>query len=459
MGAPSKVHDIQLVKIQPEERLATAPELNLASSLVTDCDEARGRGYWAATQVKGLSPEMLLMSEADVVHRTEGSTLVTVSPELWSWNRAVSSEIWRGGESPTGSETVARYQMDSMGTREARGVLLNEVCGIKPMNGEIVQKTLWESDQLIVPKKQGNACGGKGRAGVRCVDRDTPSTLRGGRGVSTKLSAITLRAREDPKCKFTSLAHLLTEDFLKECFRELKRDKAPGVDGVTAREYEEHLDENLSDLTARLKAKRYKPRPVKRVFIPKSNGERRPLGIPTIEDKIVQLAIKKILGAIFEEKFVDASYGFRPNRNCHDALDKVAETIMTKPVNYVVDMDIAKFFDTVDHLWMMRCLQLRIVDPSLLRLIARFLKSGVMEEGKYYETDKGTPQGGILSPMLANIYLHYVLDRWFERAVKKRLTGFAQLVRYADDCAPRSCTRDEGLAPRSRLAGAGFKPP
>jgi RNA-directed DNA polymerase len=390
-------------------------------------------GYWAATQVKGLSPEMLLMSEADVVHRTEGSTLVTVSPELRSWKRAVSSETWRGGESPTGSETVARYQMDRMGTREAQGVLLNGVRGIKPINGKMVQKTLWESDQLIVPKKQGNACGGKGLAGVRRVVRDTPSSLRGGRRVSTKLSTLTLRAREDPKCKFTSLAHLLTEDFLKGCFRELKRDKAPGIDGVTAREYEEHRDENISDLVARLKAKRYRPRPVKRVYIPKPNGERRPLGIPAIEDKIVQLAIKKILEALFEEDFVDASYGFRPNRSCHDALAKVAETIMTKPVNYVVDMDIAKFFDTVDHNWMMRCLHQRIVDPRLLRLIARFLKSGVMEDGKYVETDRGTPQGGILSPMLANIYLHYVLDRWFERAVKKRLTGFAQLVRYADD--------------------------
>jgi RNA-directed DNA polymerase len=226
--------------------------------------------------------------------------------------------------------------------------------------------------------------------------------------VSTKLLSITLRAREDPKCKFTSLAHLLTEDFLKGCFRELKRDKAPGIDEVTVEEYGEHLDENIEDLVVRLKAKQYRPRPVKRVYIPKPNGERRPLGIPAIEDKIVQMGIKKILEAIFEQDFVDASYGFRANRSCHDALDMIDKTIMTRPVNYVVDMDIAKFFDTVDHEWLMECLKRRIVDPSLLRLIARFLRSGMMEEGKYYETDKGTPQGGILSPILANIYLHHV---------------------------------------------------
>ena len=424
------------MKIQPEERLATTSELNPTPSLVTGCCEAKGMGYWAATQVKGLSHEITNVSVVDVVHLTEDSTLIAVTGQ--------------GDASPTGSETVARYQRDIMGTRETQSVLLNGVCPIKPINGKILQTTLWESDQLIVPKKQGNACGGKGLAGVRCGDRDTPSTPRGGRGVSTKLLSITLRAREDPKCKFTSLAHLLTEDFLKECFWELKGDKAPGIDGVKVEEYGEHLDENIEDLVVMLKAKQYRPRPVKRVYIPKPNGERRPLGIPAIEDKIVQMGIKKILEAIFEQDFVDASYGFRVNRSCHDALDMIDKTIMTRPVNYVVDMDIAKFFDTVNHEWLMECLKRRIVDPSLLRLIARFLRSGVMEEGKYYETDKGTPQGGILSPILANIYLHHVLDLWFEREVKSQLKGFAQLVRYADDCVPRGCTRDEGLVPRSR---------
>jgi RNA-directed DNA polymerase len=461
LSVPSKIHNIQLVKIQPEERLATTSELNLAPSLVTGCCEARGMGYWAATQVKGLSPEITIVSTADVVHVTEGRTLIADSPNLQSWNIAGSYGTWRGDESPTGSETVARYQMDIMGTREAQSVLLTGVCAIKPINGKIVQTTLWESDQLIVPVRQGNACGGKELAGVRRLDRETPSIPRDGQGVSTKLLVITLRAREDPMCKFTSLAHLLTEDFLKECFWELKRDKAPGIDGVTVGEYEENLDENIEVLVGRLKAKQYRPQPVKRVYIPKPNGERRPLGIPAIEDKIVQLATKKILEAIFEEDFYDDSYGFRPNRSCHDALDMIDKTIMTKPVNYVVDMDIAKFFDTVDHKCLMKCLKQRIVDPNLLRIIARFLKSGVMEEGKYLETEKGTPQGGILSPMLANIYLHYVLDQWFEKVVKKRLTGFTQLARYADDFIVCFQYGDEakafGKALRQRLAMFGLK--
>jgi group II intron reverse transcriptase/maturase len=321
--------------------------------------------------------------------------------------------------------------------------------------------TLWESDQPIVPKKQGNACGGKGLAGMRWGDRDTSATLRGGQRMSTKLSCLTLRARENPKCKFTSLAHLLTEDFLKECLRELKRDKAPGIDGVTVKQYEVHLEENVKDLVVRLKAKRYRPQPVRRVYIPKPNGDKRPLGIPAVEDKIVQMGIKKILEVIFEQDFADVSYGFRPNRSCHDALDVLDKVIMTKPVSFVVDMDIEKFFDTVDHKWLLECLRQRIGDSNLLRLIARFLKLGVMEEGKYLETDKGTPQGGVLSPILANIYLHYILDMWFEKKIKRQAKGFAQIVRYADDFV--ACfqygneARAFGEALRQRLGKFGMR--
>lgn len=251
--------------------------------------------------------------------------------------------------------------------------------------------------------------------------------------METKLQAITRRAREDPELRFTSLAHHLNEDFLKECFEELKRGKAPGIDGVTMEEYEANLENNLKDLVNRLKAKQYKPQPVRRVYIPKEDKTLRGLGITSVEDKIVQMGIKKILEAIFEQDFMDVSYGFRPNRSCHDALDSVDKAIMTKPVNWIVDMDIEKFFDTIDHKQMMECLRQRIVDPSFLRIIGRFLKAGIMEEGNYVETDKGTPQGGVLSPILANIYLHYVLDQWFEMEIKEGLRGYAQLTRYADD--------------------------
>lgn len=220
------------------------------------------------------------------------------------------------------------------------------------------------------------------------------------------------------------MAHLLTEDFLKACFWELKRDRASGIDGVSVEDYEEGLEENLEDLVRRLKVKAYRPQPVRRVYIPKGEGRLRGLGIPTVEDKIVQMGIKKILEAIYEVDFVDrVSYGFRPKRSCHDALKELDKTVMTKPVNYVVDMDIEKFFDAIDHKWMMECLKQRIADSSLLRLIGRFLRAGVMEAGEVVATERGTPQGGIISPILANIYLHYVLDLWFERKVKKQMRG------------------------------------
>jgi len=329
--------------------------------------------------------------------------------------------------------------MELIGTRENQGIYQRRalkssgIGGDKPIDGKELHNISWWSDYPIVLEKQGNACGEKGVAGMRWDVRDTSAALRGGDQMSTKLASLTRRAREDSKHRFTRLIDLLTEDFLKECFWELKRDKASGVDGVTVKEYEANLEENIKDLVVRMKAWRYRPKPVRRVYIPKPDGKKRPLGIPTVEDKIIQMGIKKILEAIFEVDFKDVSYGFRPNRGCHQALDVLDKVIMTKPVNYVVDMDIEKFFDTVDHKWLMRYLEQRVKDPHFLRLIGRFLNAGVIEGGRYIPTDKGTPQGAVLSPVLANIYLHYILDLWFEEVVKSQLTGFAQLIRYADD--------------------------
>jgi RNA-directed DNA polymerase len=281
------------------------------------------------------------------------------------------------------------------------------------------------------------------------------------RVMGTKLSSITKRAKGKPKEQFTSLAHLLSEDFLKVCFGELKRDKVSGTDGVRVEDYEVNLEANLKDLVTRMKSKSYRPKAVRRVYIPKTNGTTRPLGIPAVEDKIVQKGIKKILEAIFEVDFIDVSYGFRPNRNCHQALNAVDKAIMTKPTNLVVDMDIEKFFDTIDHKRLIECLMQRVKDTSLIRLVVRFLKAGIMEEGKFMQTDKGTPQGGILSPLLANIYLHYILDLWFEKRVKSQLKGYAQLVRYADDFVVcfQSKTEAEAFsgALKSRLAKFGMK--
>ena len=370
------------------------------------------------TQVKGLSPE--------ITHRV-GGRYRSFGSRQNSYTRN-----GQGSKSPTGSKTVSRCQRAGMNSGEP--MYSQRECSIKPMNGKIPQDIIhWQSDYSIVSKKSRNGGGEKGIAVMPRGAGDTSARHRAGEQMSTKLASLTLRARENPREQYTALAHLLTEEYLVACFWELKRDKASGIDGVTVKEYEADLEDKLKDLVARLKAKKYKPQPARRVYIPKSDGSRRGLGIPTVEDKIVQMGIKKILEAIFEVDFSDVSYGFRPNRNCHSALDVLDKTIMTKPVNYVVDMDIKQFFDTIDHQWLMKCLRQRVKDATLLRLIARFLKAGVMEEGKFMESDKGTPQGGVLSPILANIYLHYILDLWFEKVIKSKLKGFAQLIRYADD--------------------------
>ena len=407
-----------------------------------------GTRYQAVTQVKGLSPEIPVVSEAEAVHLAEGSSLIPGRR--------------RGDKNLTGSVTTARYQKERAGTREAQSIPRdNGVCVSKPMDGELRQKMLWESDQFIVVKKQGNACGAKGLAVMSRGGRETSSTHRGGQRKSTKLSSLSDRALGNPRMRFTSLAQYLSVDFLRESFRELKRNKASGVDGVTVEEYEVNLEENLKDLVERLKRKRYKPQPVRRVYIPKPMGGKRPLGIPAVEDKIVQMGLKKILEAICEVDFLNVSFGFRPGRNSHQALDTLNGAVMNRPVNFIVDMDIEKFFDSVDHGWMMKFLKVRITDPNILRLIGRFLRTGVMEEGKYYQVDKGTPQGGILSPLLANIYLHYCLDLWFEKRVRRQLRGYAQLIRYADDfviCFQKAEEAEAfGKAIRERLGRFGLE--
>mgnify|MGYP003540237703 FL=1 len=252
--------------------------------------------------------------------------------------------------------------------------------------------------------------------------------------METKLLRIAELAKSDPKMKFTSLAHLLNVQSLIQCHHELPNNKATGVNGTTKEQYAESLEENIMDLTNRLKSKSYRPVPVRRMYIPKLNSnKKRPLGIPEHEDKIVQKGIAKVLNAIYENDFLDCSFGFRPNRNCHDALKILNFYVEKRLVSYVVDVDIKGFFDNVDHKWMMEFLKHRITDPSLLRIISRFLKGGYMEEGRRYKTDKGTPQGGVISPILANVYLHYVLDLWFEKVVRKQCEGQAYMVRYADD--------------------------
>lgn len=252
--------------------------------------------------------------------------------------------------------------------------------------------------------------------------------------MKSKLDLIANRAKQVRKEKFTSLIHHINERNLLECFAELKRNKASGIDGETVESYEKDLHTNISLLVERLKAKTYRPKPVRRVYIPKpGKDEKRGLGIPAVEDKLVQIAIKKLLEAIYEQDFLECSYGFRPGRSCHGAINRIDKTITTKPINYVVEADIKRYFDTVSHYWLQRCLEERISDRNFLWLIRKFLKAGYMDEGVLRSTGEGTPQGGIISPVLANIYLHYVLDLWFYKRYKSQAVGYVELIRYADD--------------------------
>jgi group II intron reverse transcriptase/maturase len=253
--------------------------------------------------------------------------------------------------------------------------------------------------------------------------------------MATNLRRIGERARKEPELLFTSLYHHVTDmDNLRECYHQLDDDKATGVDGVTKEQYGENLEENLQDLSDRLKRMGYRPQPSRRSYIPKAGSDqKRPLGISCLEDKLVELSVKRTLEPIYEESFEDVSYGYRPGRSQHQCLDALGRTIQQKRVSYLVEADIKGFFDTVNHSWMIKFLEHRIGDHRVVRLISRMLKNGIMEEGLVKASERGTPQGSILSPLLSNIYLHYVLDLWFCRRVRKQSRGEAYYFRFADD--------------------------
>jgi len=253
--------------------------------------------------------------------------------------------------------------------------------------------------------------------------------------VGTNLTWIGERARKEPDLVFTSLYHHIYDvDNLRACYGTLEANKATGVDGVTKEEYGQNLEENLRDLSARLRRMGYRPGPKRRSYIPKpGKAKGRPLGISNLEDKIVEQATKLTLEPIYEAVFEDSSYGYRPRRNQHQCLDALGRTIQQKKVNHVVEADVKSFFDKVNHEWMIKFLRHRIGDERVIRLIIRMLKSGIMEDGLVRATEEGTPQGSILSPLLSNIYLHYVLDLWFSRRVSRQSRGEAYYFRFADD--------------------------
>jgi group II intron reverse transcriptase/maturase len=251
--------------------------------------------------------------------------------------------------------------------------------------------------------------------------------------VSQGLERIRQAAREREKEKFTSLLHHVNIDLLRQAFGELKRNAAPGIDGLTCRDYEADLERNLEDLHARIHRGAYRAQPSRRVYIPKPDGRQRPLAIAALEDKIVQRAVVTVLNAIYEEEFLGFSYGFRPGRSAHDAMDALVVAIEQRKVNVILDADIQSFFDTVNQDWLIRFVEHRIGDPRIIRLIRKWLKAGVLEDGIVSVSDRGTGQGAVISPLLANIYLHYVLDLWAERWRRREAAGDMIIVRYADD--------------------------
>jgi len=263
---------------------------------------------------------------------------------------------------------------------------------------------------------------------------ETPTVPSGGESVATKLHRIAEKARKEPDFKFTSLYHLMDEELLRECFKRLRKDAVAGIDEMTKELYAANLDANLLNLIDRLHRMAYIPQPVRRTYIPKpGSAKQRPLGIPCFEDKLVQAGLVRILEAVYEQDFIEDSYGFRPKRSCHKALIALSDTVEDNPVNHIVEADIKGFFDNVNQEWLLKFLAHRIEDKRIQRMVKRFLKAGVAEDGSVTVSDEGTPQGGVISPILSNIYLHYALDLWFEKVIRKSCTGYARLIRYADD--------------------------
>ena len=297
-----------------------------------------------------------------------------------------------------------------------------------------------KSDGCMVPARSANTASGlvesaegkhpaKGNVGEQNASRTQSRT----HGAPSALDRVRRKARQDREVKFTALLHHVDVERLRKAYFELKKNAAPGVDGVTWRQYGVQLDDNLVALQARLHRGAYRAKPSRRVYIPKATGGHRPLGIASLEDKIVQRAVVEVMNAIYEQDFLGFSYGFRPGRGQHDALDALAVALATKKVNVVLDADVRGFFDAIDHEWLLRFVGHRVADRRLLRLIQKWLKAGVLEEGCRQVSRFGSPQGATISPLLANIYLHYAYDLWVHQWRKRHAHGDVVVVRYADD--------------------------
>jgi group II intron reverse transcriptase/maturase len=345
---------------------------------------------------------------------------------------------------PAQSETLSMRGNSSLGNREIPGVPAADATAGRPEKAEgrtSGMNARGKSDDRVVPEKRPNKSSETPPAedveGRRSTKGNTSETAAH-RAQNRKCASIGLRgvrekARRDKRARFTTLLHHVNVDRLKKGFYELKRQAAPGIDGVTWERYEKDLEENITDLHDRVHSGKYRAQPSRRTYIPKPDGRKRPLGVTSLEDKIVQQALVTVLNQIYEEDFLGFSYGFRRGRSPHNALDALTVGIVERKVNWVLDADIRGFFDNIDHEWMMKFIEHRIADPRVLRLIRKWLRAGVSEDGEWSRTTVGTPQGAVVSPLLANIYLHYVLDLWTQDWRRKRAHGDMVVVRYADD--------------------------
>ena len=345
-----------------------------------------------------------------------------------------------------------------------RGGPHREVQGRTPMMDDHGQ-----SDRPVVPAKFPNnaersaaeGMEGRGLAKGNPSQQNAPRTL-GRDGALSARARVREAAERDKQVRFTALLHhVYNVEHLRAAYHALKRDAAPGIDGERWRPYGEALEENLADLSGRLKRGAYRAKPVKRTYIPKADGRQRPLGIPTLEDKIVQRTTVDVLNAIYETDFLGFSYGFRPGRNPHNALDALYAGLLTRKVNWVLDADIRGFFEAIDHEWLVKFIEHRVADRRVVRLIQKWLNAGVLEDGTRTWSDKGTPQGGSISPLLANVYLHYAFDLWVRRWRKTQAHGDMIVVRYADDFIVGFQYREEAerflTELRERLAKFGLE--
>ena len=392
--------------------------------------KVKGEALTGVRAGQPLSGEIILSGTPTLLTEAEGHTENGVMREPFS-GPAPSETLSTCGNSMHGNREIPQVPSPDGGdgrTGKAGSLTpVMNVCG--------------KSDACIVPKKLPNKDGVNLAAEAveerRAIKGNAkqPTMLRtqSRKSMSPGLQRVRTAARKDKDARFTSLLHHVTVAQLKDSYLTLKRQAAAGVDGVTWSEYKENLDQRLADLHKRVQSGTYRALPLRRVYIPKPDGRKRPLGIAALEDKIVQHAVGKVLSAVYEEDFLGFSYGFRPGRSQHDALDALFVGLTRKKVNWVLDADIKGFFDAISHEWMQRFVEHRIADPRIRRLVCKWLRAGVSEDGQWSRTRVGTPQGAVISPLLAYIYLHYVLDLWVNQWRKTKANGEVIIVRYADD--------------------------